>query len=462
MNKQAILFVLLLSCTSLLVAQEEPALTLQDCIQIALKNNSQLRNAQRNVEVSGTYVTAAYANLLPRISSSFGTGKYIEGASISQQVTVKTDPVTNLPLVDPITGSLIYEQRSVQQDRTERNYYSARVSLSQNVFDFGQSINGIKQIKALEASQEFTLTNTRQAVILNVKQAYYELLKSYRLQEVYQEAVQVSQDQVNRAQAMYDIGLATQAEIYQAKVNMGTNQTNLITQKNLVEINKANLNNALGRNPGIPVKVIEDKSEPIFPEYQFEQALNTAISNNQEIKSLELQAKAALYSARAARGKYLPTIAASVSYSRDNNEYNRVFSSNLDRDFSASLGISLDLNIFNGFSDRAAAQREELNYQVAQEDLAERKRTVTAEVQQYFLQLNAYKEIIDINRINLDAAKENLRLQLEKRRVESGTELEVAQAQVELTRAQSTLVQAEYEAKIAKASLEKVMGVIQE
>ena len=92
------------------------------------------------------------------------------------------------------------------------------------------------------------------------------------------------------------------------------------------------------------------------------------------------------------------------------------------------------------------------------ENLAERKRTVTAEVKQYFLQLNAYKEILDINRQNIEASKENLRLQLEKRRVGSGTELEVTQAQVELTRALSTLVQAEYDAKISKAQLEAVMG----
>ncbi len=450
MKNVGFLVLLIILNTNMLWAQEEPALTLQDCIEIALKNNSQLRNAERRVEIAGTSVTTAMANLLPRVNASIGSGKYIQGARVVQ---------TDVPLgLDPVTGRILYEQREIVQERIERNSHQARVSLSQNIFDFGQTINGIKEVKASESAEQYSMISTKQTVILNVKKAYYELLKAYRLQEVYQEAVRLAQEQVNRAQAMFDIGLASQAEVFQAKVTLGSNQMNLITQQNLVEMAHANLNNALGRNPSTPFKLIEDKSEPIFPDYQFEDAVNTAISNNQDIKTLELQAKAYMYSTRVAKGRYLPAIAASVSYSRNNDDYTRVYSSELNRDFSASLGIGLDLNIFNGFSDQAAVQRESINYQMAMENLAERKRTVTAEVKQYFLQFNAYKEILDINRQNIEAAKENLRLQLEKRRVGSGTELEVAQAQVELTRAQSTLVQAEYDAKISKAQLEAVMG----
>ncbi len=450
MKKVGFLLALLILSTNLLWAQDEPALTLQNCIEIALKNNSQLRNAERRVEIAGTIVTAARANLLPHVNASLGSGKYIQGARIVQQ-----DVPSGL---DPITGRILYEQKEIVQERIERNSHSARVSLSQHVFDFGQTINGIKEVKASESAEQYSMISTKQTVILNVKKAYYELLKAYRLQEVYQEAVKLAQDQVNRSQAMYDIGLASQAEVFQAKVNLGSNQLNLITQQNLVEIAHANLNNALGRNPSTPYKLIEDKSEPIFPTYQFEEALNTSLGNNQDIKTLELQAKAYMYSTRAAKGRYLPSIGASVSYARNNDDYARVYSSELNRDFSANFGIGLDLNIFNGFSDQAAVQRESINYQMAMENLAERKRTVTAEVKQYFLQLNAYKEILDINRQNIEASKENLRLQLEKRRVGSGTELEVTQAQVELTRALSTLVQAEYDAKISKAQLEAVMG----
>jgi len=133
----------------------------------------------------------------------------------------------------------------------------------------------------------------------------------------------------------------------------------------------------------------------------------------------------------------------------------------LDKDFSATIGVGLDLNIFNGFADKAAVQRNTISYNIAIENYAETKRLLLSGVKQYYLQLEAYKDIIEINKQNIDAYQENLRLQQEKRRVGSGTELEVSQAQYELTQARSNLIQAEFNAKIAKAQLEAVLGIIE-
>lgn len=436
-----------------LLGQEEQSLTLKECIKIALQNNSTLRVAEKRFQIAGTNVTTAYSNLLPNVNMSLGSGKYIQGAR-----TMKYDVPAGF---DSLSGRVIYEQQEIYQKSVDRNSHSARVSLNQNIFDFGQSIYNIKYNKALKQSSERTVISTGQIVIFNVKRAYYELLKAIRLEKVYREAVQLSEEEVKRAQTMMEIGISSQAEVLQAKVTLGNNRTNLITQKNMVEVAKADLNNALGRDPGTFVNLIEDESEPIFPQISFDEALVTAFGNNSDLKALELQTKSSLYSLRMAQARYMPVIGANVSYSRNNDKIGRVYSDKLDQDFSASLGVGLDLNIFNGFADKAAVQRAKLSHQIDQENLSERKRLLTAEVKQYFLQFSAYKEFLEINQQNIEAAKENLRLQQEKRRVGSGTELEVTQAQVELTRAQANLVRAEYDAKIAKAQLEIAMGVLE-
>ncbi len=449
MKKSSLLSLFFL--VTLIFAQEDKPLTLQDCIDIALRNNSTLRVAKSRYDIAGTNVSTAYSNLLPRLNMSLGSGKYIQGARV-----MKLDVPAGY---DTLTNRVIYEQQEIYQKSVERNSHYARLSLNQNIFDFGQTIYNIKYNKALQQANQQMVQNTVQMVILNVKQAYYELLKALRLQQVYEEAVQLSEEEYNRAKAMLDIGLSSQAEILQARVSLGNARSNLITQKNIVEVAKANLNNAMGRDPSTPLSVIEDQSEPIFPAITLEEALQIALQNNPEIKALELQAKSSLFSVRMAKTRYLPSIGVNVSYSRNNDDISRVYSEKLDQDFSASIGIGLDLNIFNGLADKAAVQRSYLTYQIDQENLRERKRTLTAEVKQYFLQFSAFKEFLEINQQNIEAAKENLRLQQEKRRVGSGTELEVTQAQVEVTRAQANLVRAEYDAKIAKAQLETVMGV---
>ena len=202
------------------------------------------------------------------------------------------------------------------------------------------------------------------------------------------------------------------------------------------------------------------EAETVFPGYNFDQAVEMALQNNEELKSMDQEVRANQYNIRFAKSAYMPRIGGSVSYSRNNDDINRVYTSELDKDFSVSIGASLNLNIFNGFADKAAVQRNTINYNIAIENFEEAKRQLLSNVKQYFLQLQAYKDIIEINKQNIEAYQENLRLQMEKRRVGSGTELEVSQAQYELTQAKSNLVQAEYNAKVARAQLEAVLGII--
>lgn len=432
---------------------QEKVLSLNECIDIALENNSSLRNADRRVDIAKANVVTAKSGFLPRINSSFSSGKYIQGPR-----QIRTDVPVGF---DPTTGQGIYEERTIRQESTSRNYNSARVSLSQNIWDFGRSSNYIKTANAEREASEQSKLSTQHAVVLNVKAAYFNLLKAEKLYEVYADAVALAKEQVDRSETMMDIGLASKAEVYQARVNMGTNKRQAITQKNIIEMAIADLNTALGINPNTPTKVKEVDEVPSFLEYEFEEAVNTAFENNPYIKSLDLSVKVSLYNLRAAKARYMPTVGASVAYSRSNDELSRVYTTNLDEDYTATLGAQVDLNIFNGFSDKAEIQRQRLYYEIAMEDLAEQKRLIVSDVKQYFLELNAYEDILEIQTENIDAAKENLRLQQEKRRVGSGTELDVTDAQVGLTRAQSDYVSAEHEAHVARARLQAAMGVIE-
>ena len=435
-------------------AQKEIPLSLGDCVNLALRNNSQLRNSERRVSLAGTNVLSSWSAVLPRVNSSFASGKYIQGARV-RKMDVPVD-------IDPVTGQVIYKQRDIVQESVSRYSHYARVSLTQNLFDFGLSWNRIKQADAGMRASEQLMVSTKQAVIFDVMRKYYELLKAQKLEEVYREAVNSSEEQVKRTESMYEIGSVALADVYKAKVNLGNNQILFITQHNLVAMAKANLNTAIGRDPDLPLEIIEVEAEEVPARYSFEEATRLALENNPELKSLQEDIKSYEYGVKVAKAAYLPSFGASVSYSRDNEVFDKVYSKNLNRDYSVSLGVGLDFNIFNGFADKAALDRENLNYHIAQEDLLNRQRTVKAEVEQAFLSQKAYREIAEIDQQNLVSAEEDLRLAQERYRVGSGTLLEVIDAQVGVTRARSTLVAAKYDTKIAQAQLEAAMGTLKE
>lgn len=111
--------------------------------------------------------------------------------------------------IDPVTGRTIYTCWEIYQEQTERNNHSARISLNQNIFDFGQTLYSIKSAKANKQASAQTMENTRQMVIYNVKDAYYNLLKAIKLEQVYQEAVRLAEEEVQRARPMMEIGISS-------------------------------------------------------------------------------------------------------------------------------------------------------------------------------------------------------------------------------------------------------------
>jgi outer membrane protein TolC len=83
-------------------------------------------------------------------------------------------------------------------------------------------------------------------------------------------------------------------------------------------------------------------------------------------------------------------------------------------------------------------------------------------VNQAFLYLEALQEIASVNRDNLLAAEEDLRLAEERYRVGSGTLLEINDARVAVTRAKQIVVGAKYDSQVARATLEALMGTLGE
>jgi outer membrane protein len=437
----------------LLQAQENKVYSLTDCIQMALKNNSQLRNSHTEVDIAKTNVVEARSALLPSLSTSLSAGRWIQG-------DVKR--VGDVPRVDSLTGQIIYEQREYIQAKTERNSYSANANLNQLLWDWGRSWASLKQAGLGKQSAEFTLITIKNSVVFDVKQKYYELLKAKELEDVYQQAVKASEEQLKRTEVMQQIGSVALTDVYKARVKLGTDQSNFITQQNLVIKAKADLNNSLGVDPELPIDIEGMEPIDVSGKYTLANAMDVSLQKNPELRTYELNINSYGYGKHQARTAFLPAFYGGVSYSRSNEQFGRVLNKQLDRDYTMTIGMQMDLNIFNGFADKAKLDRQTLNYKKAEETLVEQKRLLKAQATQAFLNLKANKEIAEINRMNLASAEEDLRLATESYKIGAGTLLEVIDAQLAVTRAKSILISAQYDTQVALAYLEMTMGIIQE
>jgi TolC family type I secretion outer membrane protein len=433
------LLVALLLTANLAFAQNGRPLTLDECVKLALDNNSQLLNAERRVHVAESGVTIARANLLPRVNANLASSR-------SREVFRETRTVLN-------AGKLF------QTAGTYYNFHRASISLNQTVFDFGATWNSIRQANFTKEASDFTFQTTKQTTILSVHERYYQLLKDLRLLEVAREAVRQNEEQLKLTESRYEIGAAPQGEVFKTKTALGDAKISLIQQENAVRNSRAALNVVLGRNPDVPLEVTDLPDVDVTKSYDMNQVMQKALQSNPGLRRYDADMKAASQGVKMARTQFLPTLSLNATYSRSDPNFDPVYS-NFDKTFNASISASVSWNLFNGFADKAEIDRESANYRIARENQIEQERLLRQQVQQAMLNLEATREISTLNKDNLVSAEEDLRLAQERYRVGAGTLLDVITAQVSLTRAQSTLVRAKYDAKIAEAQLEEAMGTL--
>ena len=434
-------------------AKNGKVLTLEKCIEMGLKNNSQFKIAASQVDRSGANVMGSYSSILPRIQTTFSSSRQKTG-----DATFLGDVLVG---IDTTTGESIVDQRTITQPGSERNSHFAQISYTQTLFDFGRSWNSIKQAKASFEATSNSLTSARYDVYSSVKQRYFELLKATNLEREYKLAVDRSNKQLNRTQSMFEIGSVAKIDVYRSEVTLGTDEINYITQQNIVKIARANLNLVMGRDPDTPLQIVEAVVSTNPSKYPLQEALTIAEQNNPQLKRFENDMRSAEYGMKIAKSAYWPSFGVQATYSRNNSEFNRVYGG-YDKNFSISLGGQVSFNIFNGFSDTAEVGRQSANHAIAKESWIDEKRRMNFNVKQALISMEAFHRISEINARNLRAAEEEYRLAQERYRVGAGTQLEVTEAQVSLTRARVTLVRAKYDAMISQAQLETAMGIIEQ
>jgi len=449
--------VLIFSIAALVVAnaafaQNGRPLTLEECVEMAIRNNSQVLNAERRMHQAGTNVVTARAGILPSINSSFSTGQFQQGDRESKiDVPVEFDPITREPTK--------YEQRNIIQQGSTRNTNSMSVTAQMTVFDFGQSWNRIRQANASQEASSFSYHSTRQTTIALVHLRYFDHLKAVRLLDVQQEAVKSNEEQLKRTETMYEIGSVAQGDVFRQRTVLGNSRITLINQQNTVANARAGLNVVLGRPASAELAISDVETAGDAKDYTVEEVMKVASEKNPELQGLVKSMRAAELGASVARVNYLPSLGARITYSRDNPLLDKVYS-NFGQNYSVNLGASLSFNIFNGFLDQAEVERQNLNYQIAQENLVDRQRNIQLEVERALLAMQAWRDITAINEENLKSANEDLRLAQERYRVGAGTLLDIITAQFNLTNAKATLISAKYEMMSARASLYASMGIL--
>ncbi len=400
-------------------------LTINQCVDIALRRNPNIVAATNTVDVFQNRVGQSRAFYYPQVSAQAG--------------------YTRTDLGTAPTGT--FARTSVRNDG-----YSGSVILSQSLLDLGKW-SSVDVAKFNVASSRADLSKTENDTVLSVKQFYYQVLQAKRNRDVFADVIRQSQLHLDQARGFYDVGTKAKIDVIKAEVDLSNAKLNLINAENALKIAWVNLNNAMGV-PDAPEYAIEDNLS--FQAYQItlEEATAKAFENRPDLKSSIAKRQAAESGIGVARSGYYPTLTGTASYTKQglNESPNELNSS-------WSAGVLLTMPLFNGFSTRHLVAEAKSNMYMLKASEESVRQQVLLEVRQAYLNLQATEASISTTELAAQQAKENLDLANGRYAAGVGSPVEVSDAFATYVAAQANHTSALATYKIARANIERAMGL---
>ena len=400
-------------------------LTIRQCIAIAKKNSSDIKNAQISEQIEELRVKNAQALYYPDLLLN-------GGYSASKQIDFGF----------------------------ERNNYSFGVTGRYTIWDHGQRNIGLLQARENKNLVGIQNDQVRQNLVFQVTQAYYEVLKAQELVKVDRQNLDRSRENRERVEAYVEAGIQIEADIATAQVREANSELALLNDQNQLDIALANLPRIMGLNPATRIRVVENKepkNEVEIVDISLDEAINHAIKARPEFMVGKSNIKQTEYALRLTKLNRYPKL---------NAQYNHDF--NLDDYFddSEDLGhlrywrfaATLDFPIFDGGVTKRRVDELELQLDRTREDLEDLKRSVALEVQQAYLNLIRAAKSVEISGAQVRDARLSLNVIRERFIQELAILIELLDAQTVFASALISQVRIFYDYQIARASLQKVLG----
>jgi outer membrane protein len=408
-------------------------MSLDDCIQTALKNNysvSATRNAMHSAQGN---VYAAYGQILPSINASAGRTKTWRGY-------VDYDSLGNA-----VGGS------------ATSNSYSGSISASQTYPGLGIGTYGnIKLSKKNLTSSKYDLSSAIADLELQVKANYYSVLKAKMLEYVARDAVKRGEERLRVAQSRYDLGSASMSDVLKAKVQFGNDKLDLVSKSNSTRLAMAQLAYTMGMDVNRDFQVA-DSLPVVVNNITFDQALSVALSDNPVYRKSQIDLEAARASKMIAWSNLLPSLSLSLSHSNSAGAYSE-FTDFKRQNADYQMRMAFNFNIFDGFNDYANIRTAKYRVRSYEENVANTRNNVALAVKEAFLDLDQATEQRKLTDESVASAQEDLNLVREKYNLGAATILEVLDAEVSFKEAQTNQVQALYDYNLAISRLENAMG----
>lgn len=441
-------------------------MNLDDAVKLALERNPGIARAHKEADLARAQAREILGESLPHLSlegQAFHTNYLPDFKATGMYAytpVVELDPVTGLPKIDPSTGRPIPAPYAVPQpileisNNREGTVYAGKALLTMPLFAGGRVFYGYRGAAANREAAEERVRAVENRVVLDVTRAFYGGLLADAVVSAREEGRSLALEHQVRVQALYNKGMVSSQEILRAQVQVEGIEPGLIRARAMAHLARQRLLALLdmaGEDMVLAGKLeyVPGSHKPGCDEHE-------AAKDRPDLKDLRLLTEIAGMSRKASRGAFLPQVGLFAQY-----ETNRGgFFPPLDRQWVSgyTAGISVNIPLFNGFSDQARLAQARATEEGLALGVRELEAAISLQVRTAASTLKAAEEAMAAERRAVDLAAQNLSAAGRRYGAGQATHLDVLDAQTELTRARVGYAQAVHDALVAGAELEEACG----
>ena len=427
------LFTLLLAAPIALAAQQPGGdgarpIALDEAVHQAQRNAPAAVTARNALRTTAAAVRTAYAQYLPTLSVS-GSGSRQGGETFFQ-------------------GQLVPYKGSPWS-------FSRGMSANLELFDGGRRWFNLRAAEANVDAADASETSQRYNIALQVKQQYFAVLAARESEAAARRQLEQATEQLKSSTAKVRAGAATKSDSLRSAIQVGNARLAMLTAQNNLRVANAGLSRLVGASD-VVTAMPADTAE--MGRIVLDSAQLTAMAlDGPSVRQAEAALTAARASKKAAKTPYMPTI--NSSYSLSGNNTSDTFDWGSGRiPKQNSLRFSLNFPLFNNLSREENVMRTNVAEDNAIAALRDAKLAQQQSLVQYLGAFRTAEERVAIQLSSVAAAEEDLRVQQQRYNLGASVLLDLLTSQTTLDQARASLIQARYDARIAMAQVEALVG----
>lgn len=423
-------------------SQHSYSLSLEEAINLGLKNNYSSINSEKDVEIAVKQKWEIISQGLPQLNGSVDYQNYIK------------QPVTLIPgeIAGGEQGTFVPVRFGTKQSM------AATATWSQLIFD-GSYIVGVQSARTLLQISKNAKTKTDLEVKKAIINAYGNVLMARESVDILERNLQTVEKNLNDTQKIYENGMAEEEDVEQLKITHLSLGNNLNRSKRMLDISYQMLNMSLGIPVETPVELTEDLDRLAMKFFDLELLEKSIpVEENIDYRIAENSAEAEAIYVRLEKAKALPSITGFWNLGATGYSDEFTFLNEEQNYFSQSiLGINLNIPIFSSGMRSSRTRQQELEHEKALQNLEETRNRIQ-------LEIDSAKSNYRFSLENFQAQQESLKL---AERIENKNQVkffeglassfELSEAQRQLYNAQQELLQAMLDVINAKVELENVL-----